>query len=53
MKPFSEVPIGGLFWHAGECWQRIEPEGLWNAVTSWREDDKTRWGQFEDDELVS
>jgi len=48
MKPkfFSAVAIGQQFYFEGAWWQRVADDGHWNAMSG------TRWGQFEDDEVV-
>lgn len=51
MIEFVLIATGQFFWSAGERWQRVEAEGLWNArqVCSQGE----CWGQFEPGELVT
>ncbi len=48
MIPFSEVPIEAFFEFEGEYWCRWPTDANdWNARSG------KRWGQFEDDEMVT
>lgn len=46
MKTFAALTVGQVFNFEGYRWTRIEAQGPWNARSG------TRWGQFEDDEVV-